>query len=66
MRRDPLRAFGGRAALRRRQPQTAVGEGQTGEVPHPALRPAGLSKSAQGNDRGQSREEDDGKEKICL
>uniref|UniRef100_A0A8D1L1G7 non-specific serine/threonine protein kinase n=1 Tax=Sus scrofa TaxID=9823 RepID=A0A8D1L1G7_PIG len=52
LRRDPVRAAGGGAALRRRQPAAAAGEGEAGRVPHAALHPARLPEPAARHDRG--------------
>lgn len=46
---DPVRSPGRCSAIRRRQPQTAVGKGQKRGVPHPALRPARLPKPIAGH-----------------
>lgn len=60
VRGDPVRPPGGGAALRRRQPEAAPGEGEAGRVPHPALRAPGLPGPPQGHDRGQPGEAVDG------
>ncbi len=66
MRGHPVRAARGRAALRRRQPQAVVGEGQEGAVPHPALCAARLSEPAQGDDRGGPGKEAQGQNSQLL
>ena len=64
MRRDTLRASGRRVALRRRQPEEIVGESETWRVLYTALCAARVSESAQGDDRGRSGQETNGKARV--
>lgn len=61
VRGDTVRASGGRFAVRRRQFEKAVGEGETGRVLHSSLRPARVPESTEGDDRGRSGQKVNGK-----
>ena len=64
MRCDTLRASGRRVTLRRRQPEEIVGESETRRVLYTTFRAARVSESAQGDDRGRSGQETDGKARV--
>ena len=64
VRRHPVRAARRGASVRRRQPEAAPGEGQTGRLPHSTLRPSRLPEPAAGHDRGQPGQETDGESNI--